>query len=289
MTNIDLYSINKDSIKNMNITIIGYGNQAKSQALNLKDYGCNVTIGLRNNSESIKDAKKKFKVKNISESIKDADIIIMLIPDICQPKLYNEVIKDNIKKSCYIGFAHGFSICYNLIKYDSNKMFLVAPKAPGKSVRNKFLNNESLAIAIQNPINSTLAYEYAYAITNGKVKDIFETTFKEETETDLFGEQAILCGGLIELIEKSYNLLIEKGYSKDISWHECIGEIKYFLDLIEKNGTDGIYDHVSELASYGGKLNRKKIINEKALNEILDDIKSKKFVIDFLYNKIKLN
>ena len=182
-----------------------------------------------------------------------------------------------MKEDAYLGFSHGFNIHYNLIKVDKTKCFLVAPKAPGISVRELFLKKENIAIAIQNPIGFTVAWDYAKAITNDKTDLIYELNWEEETITDLFGEQAILCGGLVELISIGYQTLIDKGYSHESAYYECIGELKHILKLIEDKGTLGMLDHVSELANIGVRKNGKNIINKQRIEEIFNDLKYNEF------------
>ncbi len=281
---------NKDidfsKIVNRKIAIIGYGNQGRAQALNLRDSGLNVKIGLRDKSPSISKANDdNFDVLSIYECIKWADIIAILLPDKIAPKVFKEEFNSELIRGKTLLFSHGYNIHYQFIlPPDDINIILVAPSAGGQVVRDEYRKNRGVPslIAVENDFTGDafeLAKAYAKGIGSARMC-IFKSTFKEETETDLFGEQAILTGGLPFLINSSYNILVKNGYNPTVAWFVCYYEIKTIVDLFHGKGFDEFYKMISDTARYGGKTRGKKLIDSEFIDKlqtILDDIKSGKF------------
>jgi len=278
-------------IQQKKISIIGYGNQGRAQALNLRDSGLNISIGLRNNSNSIPIVKKdNLKYLEIEESVDWADIICLLVPDKKIPEVFTEYIKENLSSNKTILFSHGFNIHYKQIEI-SNKhdVIMVAPSAGGKIVRSEYEKGYGVPslIAVHNDASGSafeLAQAYAKAIGSGRVC-IFKSTFKEETETDIFGEQAILTGGLPFLINQSFNTLVDKGYSPIVAWFVCYYEIKTIVDLFHDIGFEEFYDKISDTARIGGIISGSRLIDDtfiEKLKLLIEDIESGNF-----YRKLK--
>ena len=273
-------------IRDKKIAIIGYGNQGRAQALNLKDSGLTVKIGLRDNSKSSsKVINDSLEFLNIKEAIKWADIISILLPDKVAPIVFREEFSSELITGKTLLFSHGYNIHYEFIlPPDDVNVILVAPSAGGQVVRDEYKKNSGVPslIAVENDFTGDafeLAKAYAKGIGSGKMC-IFKSTFKEETETDLFGEQAILTGGLPFLITSSYNVLIENGYNPTVAWFVCYYEIKTIVDLFHKKGFDEFYKMISDTARYGGLTRGKTLIDSDFIDKlqtILEDIKSGKF------------
>ena len=273
-------------ITNKNIAIIGYGNQGRAQALNLKDSGLNVKVGLRENSKTIQSViNDNLSVLSIGEALEWADIISVLLPDKIAPKVFSEYFDDSLIKGKTILFSHGYNIHYEFIVPSSDvNIIMVAPSAGGKILRDEYKNNYGVPalIAVEQDFTKN-AYEIAkaYAKGIGSMRVcVFESTFKEETETDIFGEQAILTGGLPFLISSSYNTLIKNGYNPTTAWFVCYYEVKTIVDLFHNKGFSDFYKMISDTARYGGLSKGKALIDkdfENKLQSILDDIKSGKF------------
>ena len=215
-------------IKGMNVTILGYGSQGHAHANNLKDSGVNVTVGLRDGSASAAKAEKAgLTVKNVADAVSDADLVMVLTPDEFQSQLYKSEISPNLKNGATLAFAHGFAIHYNqIVPREDLNVIMIAPKAPGHTVRNEFVNGGGIPdlIAVFQDATGTakdIALSYASAIGGGRT-GIIETTFKDETETDLFGEQAVLCGGAVELVKAGFETLTEAGYAPEMAYFECL-------------------------------------------------------------------
>ena len=281
-------------IRNMKVSIIGYGSQGHAHANNLNDSGVNVTVGLREGSASWKKAQDAgLKVQSVSDSIIEADMVMILAPDEFQKGIYENQIKPNLKPNAIIGFAHGFNIHFKkIIPQNSNSVIMIAPKGPGHTVRSTYLNGGGvpslIAIFEDATTGDFSAKEIAlsYAKANGGTRaGVLETTFKEETETDLFGEQAVLCGGITALIKAGYETLVEAGYSPEMAYFECLHETKLITDLIQEGGIANMHYSISNTAEYGDYLSGPKVITEKtkeAMKEILDNIQSGNFADDFL-------
>ena len=273
------------------ITVLGYGPQGHAHALNLKENGMDVTIGLRKDSKTWKVAEEAgFVVKETGEAVKDADVVMVLIPDEIQGDTYTNSIAPNLKKGAYLGFGHGFNIHFKKIQpREDVNVFMVAPKGPGHLVRRTFQEGSGVPCLIavyQDPSGDTkdIALAWASGIGGGR-SGILETTFKQETETDLFGEQAVLCGGITELIKTGFEVLTEAGYDPVNAYFECLHEMKLIVDLIYEGGLGKMRHSISNTAEYGDFLAGPKVItsaSKDAMKGILADIQSGKFADEFL-------
>ena len=273
------------------ITVLGYGSQGHAHALNLKENGMDVTIGLRKDSKTWAVAEEAgFVVKETGEAVKDADVVMVLIPDEIQGDTYTNSIAPNLKKGAYLGFGHGFNIHFKKIQpREDVNVFMVAPKGPGHLVRRTFQEGSGVPCLIavyQDPSGDTkdIALAWASGIGGGR-SGILETTFKQETETDLFGEQAVLCGGITELIKTGFEVLTEAGYDPVNAFFECLHEMKLIVDLIYEGGLGKMRHSISNTAEYGDFLTGPKIVTgdtKKAMKEVLADIQSGKFADEFL-------
>jgi len=278
-------------IKSKKVAIIGFGSQGHAHAENLRDSGVDVKIGLYKGGRSWKKAEAKgFEVLDVADAAKWADVVMILIPDEIQSKVYSLDIEPNLKEGATIAFGHGFNIHYGRIvpRADLNVM-MVAPKAPGHTVRSEFVKGGGIPdlIAIhQDPSGETLelAKSYASAIGGGRT-GIILTTFKDETETDLFGEQAVLCGGVSALIQAGFETLVDAGYPEEMAYFECLHELKLIVDLIYEGGLANMRYSISNTAEYGDYVSGPRVINEesrKAMREILKEIQNGKFAKDFI-------
>ncbi len=281
-----------DLIKSKNIAIIGYGSQGHAHALNLKDSGAkNIVIGLRSGSNSKPKAQaENFEVLNVVEAAKWADICMILVPDELQADLYKSELADNLKEGSALLFAHGLSIHFQLIEPRKDlDIFMIAPKGPGHTVRAQYQAGGGvpclLAIHQDRSGNALeIGLSYASAIGGGR-SGIIQTSFKEECETDLFGEQAVLCGGLTALIQAGYETLVEAGYSPEMAYFECLHEVKLIVDLIYEGGIANMRYSISNTAEYGDLTRGKRVINEKTKEEmrkILKEIQTGEFVRDWI-------
>ena len=285
---------NLELIKKLNVTIVGYGSQGHAHANNLNDSGVDVTVGLREGSSSWKKAEDAgLKVKSVAESVLDADMVMILAPDEFQKGIYENQIKPNLKSNAILGFAHGFNIHFKKIIPDQgNSVIMIAPKGPGHTVRNTYINGggvPSLIAIYEDSTNGEFSAKdiaLSYAKANGGTRaGVLETTFKEETETDLFGEQAVLCGGITALIKAGYETLVEAGYSPEMAYFECLHETKLITDLIQEGGIANMHYSISNTAEYGDYLSGPKVITDKtkeAMKEILENIQSGNFANEFL-------
>lgn len=286
---------NFDFIKNLNISIIGFGSQGHAHAMNLNDSGANVTIGLRAGSASAKKAQDVgLTVKSISDAVSDADVVMILAPDEYQADLYKESIEPNLKPTAAIAFAHGFNIHYKQIEpASSHDVFMIAPKSPGHLVRSTFVNGKGVPtlIAIHNNASGNakeVALAYASAIGGGRA-GIIETNFKEETETDLFGEQAVLCGGVTALILAGFETLVDAGYAPEMAYFECLNELKLIVDLMYEGGMTDMRYSISNTAEYGDLTKGPFLIDDhvkEKMKLVLADVQNGKFANDFV-NEIK--
>ncbi|KAH0998166.1 ketol-acid reductoisomerase [Candidatus Tremblaya phenacola] len=282
-----------ENIKSKSVTIVGYGSQGHAHALNLRDSGIEVTIGLRHGSSWNNAIKNDFVVKSIPEAVRNADLVMLLIPDEEMSAVYISEIHNNIKKDSTLAFAHGFNVHYNQIVPRSDlNVIMIAPKAPGHMVRETYIKGHGVPhlIAVwRDNSNNSKEVALAYAIANGGgFAGIIETTFKDETETDLFGEQVVLCGGLTELIKAGFETLIEHGYKPELAYFECIHEVKLIVDLIYQGGISGLNSSISNNAEYGEYTVGPKVINQTTKNimkEALNDIQTGKYAKDFILEK----
>ena len=274
-------------IKSKKIAIFGFGSQGHAHALNLKDSGVkNVVVALREDSASKKKAEDQgLKVMNLTDAAEWADIIMMLTPDELQSQIYKNHIEQRVKQGTSLAFAHGLNIHFNLINARKDlDIFMVAPKGPGHLVRSEYQKGGGVPCLMAIHQNSSgkareLALSYASAIGGGKA-GVIETNFREECETDLFGEQTVLCGGLVELIKNGYETLVEAGYSPEMAYFECVHEVKLIVDLIYEGGIANMNYSISNTAEYGEYISGKKIVNPKTkerMKEVLKDIQSGKF------------
>ncbi len=278
-------------LKDKKIAIIGYGSQGHAHAKNLKDSGCNVIIGLYEGSKSWAKAEAEgFEVYTSAEAAKQADIIMILINDELQAKMYKENIAPNLAPGNMLMFAHGFNINFGLIKPPADvDVTMIAPKGPGHTVRSEYQVGKGVPCLIAVEQDATgqakdLALAYALGI-GGARAGVLETTFKTETETDLFGEQAVLCGGVCALMQAGFETLVEAGYDPANAYFECIHEMKLIVDLIYQSGFAGMRYSVSNTAEFGDYVTGPKIITEdtkKAMKKVLADIQDGTFANQFL-------
>jgi len=279
-------------IKSKKVAIVGFGSQGHAHALNLKDSGVKeIVVALRENSPSIKKAESAgLKVMSISDAAEWADVLMILAPDELQSAIYKNHVEQRIKQGASLAFAHGLNIHYDLIKArDDLDVFMIAPKGPGHLVRTEYQKGGGVPCLMAVHKDSTgkakdLALSYASAVGGGR-SGIIETTFKDECETDLFGEQAVLCGGLVELIKKGFETLTEAGYPPEMAYFECLHEVKLIVDLIYEGGIANMNYSISNTAEYGEYVSGKKIVDDKTkerMKEVLNDIQSGKFTKDWM-------
>jgi ketol-acid reductoisomerase len=282
--------VKKGLLKNKTVCVVGYGSQGHAHANNLKESGVNVVVGETKGENWKKAEKAGFKVVTASEAVKGADIIMVLLPDEYQSEIYNAEIAPNIKKGVYIGFAHGFNIHFGQIVPPANaNIFMVAPKGPGHLVRSEYIKGSGIPCLIavqQDPSKNTkaVALSYASAIGGGRA-GIIETNFREETETDLFGEQVVLCGGLTSLIMAGYETLVEAGYAPEMAYFECLHEVKLIVDLLYEGGISNMRYSISNTAQYGDITRGPRVITEetkKEMKKILDEIQSGEFAREWM-------
>lgn len=278
-------------IKGMKVAIIGYGSQGHAHANNLKDSGVDVTVGLRAGSSSIAKAEGSgLKVASVDDAIKSADLVMMLTPDEFQGQLYKEEIEPNLKEGAVLAFAHGFSIIYNQISPRKDlDVIMVAPKAPGHTVRSEFVKGGGIPdlIAVEQDASGKakdIALSYASGVGGGRT-GIIETTFRDECETDLFGEQAVLCGGAVELVKAGFETLTEAGYAPEMAYFECLHELKLIVDLMYEGGIANMNYSISNNAEYGEYVTGPQVINEEsrwAMREALKNIQEGKYAKKFI-------
>ncbi len=278
-------------IKGMKVTIVGYGSQGHAHANNLKDSGVDVTIALRTGSASAAKAEAAgLVVKNAADAVKDADLVMILTPDEFQFQLYKNDIEPNIKQGATLAFAHGFSIHYNQVVPRADlDVIMIAPKAPGHTVRSEFVKGGGIPdlIAIHQDSSGKakdVALSYASGVGGGRT-GIIETTFKDETETDLFGEQAVLCGGAVELVKAGFETLTEAGYAPEMAYFECLHELKLIVDLMYEGGIANMNYSISNNAEYGEYVTGPKVINDesrKAMKQALDNIQNGEYAKRFI-------
>src|SRR5512142_2618772 len=279
-------------IKGKKVAIIGYGSQGHAHALNLRDSGVKeVAVALRKSSAGVKKAEgEKFKVMDVAEAAKWADVMMMLTPDELQGDIYRESLAGNLKQGAALMFAHGLNVHFNLIEPRSDlDVMMIAPKGPGHTVRSEYQRGAGVPVlmAIHQDASGNaheLGLSYASAIGGGRA-GIIETTFKEECETDLFGEQAVLCGGLVELIKAGYETLTEAGYAPEMAYFECLHEVKLIVDLIYEGGLSYMRYSVSDTAEYGDYTRGPRIVTEQTraeMKKILSEIQSGQFAREWM-------
>lgn len=276
------------------ISIIGFGSQGHAHALNLHDSGKDVTVGLRKESKSWKSAEEQgLKVATVPEAVKQGDIVMILVPDELQGDLYKSEIEPNLSKGKMLMFGHGFSIMFSqIVPPKDMDVTLIAPKCPGHMVRREFQDGKGVPglVAVYQDASGkakdiALAYGKGIGVTRAGT---FETSFKEEAETDLFGEQAVLCGGVTSLIKAGFEVLVEAGYQPEMAYFECLNELKLIVDLIYEGGFSLMRYSVSNTAEYGDYITQPKVITEESkenMRQILRDVQSGKFAKDWMLEK----
>ena len=283
-------------LSSKNVTILGYGSQGHAHALNLKDSGVsNITIGLRDGSESAKRASQAgFNVSAPAEAVKDADVVMMLVPDEYQADIYQSV-ESNIKQGAAVAFAHGLNVHFNLISPRADlDVFMAAPKGPGHTVRSEYLKGAGvpclIAVAQDASGNAkSLALAWASGVGGGR-SGIIETTFKDECETDLFGEQAVLCGGVTALMQAGFETLVEAGYPPEMAYFECLHEMKLIVDLIYEGGMANMRYSISNTAEFGDYRTGPEVITAEtkaAMKKVLERIQSGEFTQEFIQDSKK--
>lgn len=281
---------NLELIRSKKVAVIGYGSQGHAHAQNLKESGVDVVVGLRPGKSWDKAKKAKLKVVTVPEAAKWADVMMILVPDELQGDLYRDEIAPNIKKGAYLAFGHGFNIHFGqIVPREDVNVFMVAPKGPGHLVRHEYTKGGGVPCLIsvyQDPSKKTkaMALSYASAIGGGR-SGIIETTFKDETETDLFGEQAVLCGGVSALITAGFETLVEAGYPPEMAYFECLHETKLIVDLIYEGGIANMRYSVSNTAEYGDLTRGPRVITEetkKEMKKILTEIQTGQFAKEWM-------
>ena len=278
-------------IKGKTVAIIGYGSQGHAHALNLHDSGVNVVVGLRKGGASWSKAENAgLQVKEVAEAVKVADLVMILLPDENIAQVYRDHVADNIKSGAVLAFAHGFNVHYGQVQpREDVDVIMVAPKAPGHTVRGTYNQGGGVPalVAVHQDKSGAardIGLSYACAIGSGRA-GIIETTFREETETDLFGEQAVLCGGAVELIKAGFETLVEAGYAPEMAYFECLHELKLIVDLIYEGGIANMNYSISNNAEYGEYVTGPRVITEEsraAMRECLKDIQSGEYAKNFI-------
>src|SRR5579872_5135321 len=288
-----LYSqkdVDKKALRNARIAVLGYGSQGRAHALNLKDSGCDVVVGVRKGGAGWKKARKDgLEVAEPTAAASDADLVAMLVPDLAQKSLY-ETIESALKTGATLLFAHGFNIHFKQIKPRKDlDVVLIAPKGPGDLVRRQYQQGRGVPCLIavaQDSSGAAHAKALAYADGIGGTRGgVLETSFAEETETDLFGEQAVLCGGATELVVKGFETLVEAGYQPEVAYSECLHELKLIVDLLHEGGLAKMHRFISDTAKYGDLTRGPRVVNErtkKEMRRILKEIRSGKFAREWI-------
>lgn len=284
-------------IRGMKVAIIGFGSQGHAHAANLQDSGVDVTVGLRPGSSSIKKAEGYgLKTADVPTAVAGADLVMILTPDEFQSVLYKDEIEPNLKKGAVLAFAHGFAILYNQVVPRADlDVIMIAPKAPGHTVRSEFVKGGGIPdlIAVHQDVSGkakSIAMSYASGVGGGRT-GIIETSFREECETDLFGEQAVLCGGAVELVKMGFETLVEAGYAPEMAYFECLHELKLIVDLMYEGGIANMNYSISNNAEYGEYVTGPQVINEEsrmAMREALYNIQNgeyaKRFILEGMTN-----
>jgi len=278
-------------IKNKKVSIIGYGSQGHAHALNLHESGVKVTVGLRENSKSWSQAQNSgLSVSSIADAVSGADLVMLLAPDEHQAVIYKESILPNIKQGAALAFAHGFNVHYNQIQpREDLDVIMIAPKGPGHLVRSTYTKGSGVPTLIsvhQDASGNAKNIALSYAIANGGGRSgVIETSFKEETETDLFGEQAVLCGGASALVQAGFETLVEAGYAPEMAYFECLHELKLIVDLMYEGGIANMRYSISNTAEYGDVTRGPRVIDadtKKRMKQILTEIQNGEFAKEFI-------
>ncbi len=305
MSNAKMYyekDADLEAFKGKKVAVVGYGSQGHAHALNLKESGVDVCVGLYKGSKSWESAEKAgLEVLEAAEAVKKADFVMILVPDEKQAKLYKDSVEPYLTEGKSLIFAHGFNIHYGQIVPPANvDVFMVAPKGPGHTVRSQFKEGRGVPCLIavyQDPSGNAKAHSLAYAKGIGGTRaGVLETTFKEETETDLFGEQAVLCGGVTELMKAGFETLVEAGYQPESAYFECLHEMKLIVDLINQGGLSYMRYSISDTAEYGDYSTGKRIITQETrkemkniLSEIQDGTFAKEWILENQANRPSFN
>ncbi|MDA7926212.1 ketol-acid reductoisomerase [bacterium] len=278
--------INTQALENLCVAMIGYGSQGRGQAMNLRDSGINVVLGLREGGKSWEQAVSEgWTPLSMEEAAKQADVVCMMCPDMAQPQVYRDIVAPNLKPGSTVLFSHGFCIHYGAITVTpENNVVMLAPKGPGGMVRRQYEEGSGVPglVAVHQDATGNamdIALSYGWAIGAARA-GIIKTTFPEETETDLFGEQAVLCGGLTELITAGWETLVEAGYQPDVAYFECLHEVKLIVDLIYEGGIARMHEFISDTAAYGDLVSGKRIITDETranMKAVLKDIQDGTF------------
>ena len=284
-------SINQDLIKNLKVAVIGFGSQGHAHALNLHESGVEVTVGLREDSSSFERAKDMgLNVENLENATKNSDVVMLLLPDQVMADVYNSDIAEHMKEGSTLLFAHGFNIHFNeIVPREDLSVAMVAPKGPGHLLRRTYSEGSGMPclVAVEKDTSENtqeIALSYASAIGGGRA-GILNTTFKEETETDLFGEQVVLCGGLTELIKNGFETLVEAGYQPESAYFETLHEVKLIVDLMYEGGFEWMRHSISDTAEYGDFSRGSRIINndtKKEMKKVLGEIQSGAFAKEWM-------
>ena len=277
--------INTGSLQGKTVAIVGYGSQGHAHAQNLRDSGYNVIVGLREGKSFDKAKEDGFDVRTVGEAVKDADVTMVLLPDEGQPKVYASEIKENLKENSALAFAHGFNVHFNQIVPPENvDVFLVAPKGPGHLVRRTYQEEAGVPAlfgVFQDVSGNASDVAKAYAQGIGAARaGVLETSFQEETETDLFGEQAVLCGGLTSLVKAGFETLTDAGYQPEVAYFECLHELKLIVDLMYEGGMENMRYSISDTAQWGDFVSGPRVINEETkarMGEVLTEIQNGQF------------
>ncbi|MEQ9451966.1 MAG: ketol-acid reductoisomerase [Pseudomonadales bacterium] len=278
-------------IQKMKVVVVGYGSQGHAHANNLRDSGVEVVVGLRSGSGSWSKAEKAgFPVAEVADAVQDADLVMVLVPDELQPALYRDALEGNMKEGAALAFAHGFNVHFELIVPRGDlDVIMIAPKGPGHTVRSTYVEGggvPSLIAISQDATGQAKNIALSYASANGGGRaGVIETNFREETETDLFGEQAVLCGGAAALVQAGFETLVEAGYAPEMAYFECLHELKLIVDLFYEGGVANMWYSVSNTAEYGGLTRGPRIVTEETKQEmkrILEEIQTGRFAKEFV-------
>ena len=282
--------IQKEVLQGKKVTVVGYGSQGHAHALNLRDSGFDVTIGQRPGKSQQKAEEDGFNVLPVADAVKQADVVMVLLPDEQQAKVYQESIKDNLKDGSALAFAHGFNVHFSQIVPPAHvDVFLAAPKGPGHLVRRTYEEGAGVPALygiFQDYSGNATEIALAYVAGIGGARaGVLETSFQEETETDLFGEQAVLCGGLTSLVKSGFETLTEAGYQPEVAYFECLHEVKLIVDLMYEGGLENMRYSISDTAQWGDFVSGPRVVNEETkarMKEVLEDIQSGAFAKDWI-------